>query len=68
LPSEARGHAPANGFNHANAHDALADVEATIFMTKFIRNNAPELWSAMIALASKSKALARLNNCEPMAL
>jgi exodeoxyribonuclease-1 len=25
--------APANGFNHENAHDALADVEATIFMS-----------------------------------
>jgi exodeoxyribonuclease-1 len=45
-----------------------ADVEATIFMAKLIRNSAPELWSAMIALASKSKALARLNNCEPVAL
>lgn len=60
--------APANGFAHANAHDALADVEATIFVAKLIRNSAAELWSTMMALASKRQALARLNDCELMVL
>jgi len=30
--------APANGFAHENAHDALADVEATIYMARLIRD------------------------------
>lgn len=30
--------APANGFAHQNAHDALADVEAAIHMAQLIRD------------------------------
>lgn len=32
--------APANGFSHPNAHDAMADVEATIFLARLIRKRA----------------------------
>lgn len=46
--------APANGFNHADAHEALSDVEATIFIARLIRERAPVLWSDMLALASKA--------------
>lgn len=45
--------APANGFSHENAHDALADVEATIFMTKKVASAAPELWKRLRNAAEK---------------
>lgn len=46
--------APANGFNHANAHDALADVEATIFICRKIMDTAPEIWSSFMRFSTKS--------------
>ncbi len=45
--------APANGFPHLNAHDALADVEATIFICKLVRDHASDLWSRFIQFAQK---------------
>lgn len=46
--------APANGFSHENAHDALADVEATIHMAKCVRERAPECWSRFVRFSSKA--------------
>ncbi len=46
--------APANGFAHDNAHDALADVEATIHMAKCIRERAPDCWSRFVRFSSKA--------------
>ena len=46
--------APANGFNHANAHDALADVEALIFLCRIVRDRAPQLWDRFLRFASKA--------------
>ena len=37
--------AQANGFTTHHAHDALGDVEATIFIANKIRDGAPLLWS-----------------------
>lgn len=48
--------APLNGFNHANAHDALADVEATIYLTRCIRERAPALWERFLRFATKASA------------
>jgi exodeoxyribonuclease I len=45
--------APANGFAHEHAHDALADVEATIFMTKKVAEGSPDLWRRMRNSAEK---------------
>jgi len=45
--------APANGFNHANAHDALADVEALIHLCRIVRDRCPELWARFQRFASK---------------
>ena len=45
--------APANGFDHANAHDALADVEATIFLCKLVKERCPELWARFLRYATK---------------
>lgn len=46
--------APANGFKHDKAHDALGDVEATIFVCKKIMEQAPEVWSAFMKFSTKS--------------
>jgi exodeoxyribonuclease I len=46
--------APANGFAHLNAHDALADVEATIHICRIIRDGAPDLWDAFLRFSSKA--------------
>jgi exodeoxyribonuclease-1 len=45
--------APANGFNHANAHDALADVEALIHLCRIVRDRCPVLWARFQRFASK---------------
>jgi exodeoxyribonuclease-1 len=45
--------APANGFDHAHAHDALADVEATIFMCRLVQERAPDVWSAFMRFTRK---------------
>jgi exodeoxyribonuclease-1 len=60
--------APANGFAHANAHDALADVEATIFLAKVIRAAAPGLWEEFMRLRGKPAVTARLNERGPFFL
>ena len=39
--------APANGFLHPNAHDAMADVEATIFLAKLMMEKTP--WVRSVA-------------------
>lgn len=45
--------APANGFDHSNAHDALADVEATIHVCRLIRDKATGLWAGAVRLSEK---------------
>ena len=49
--------APANGFNHANAHDAMADVEATIHMCRLMEERVPELWTGFVRYAQKTAAV-----------
>jgi exodeoxyribonuclease-1 len=60
--------APANGFNHDRAHDALADVEATIYMAKLVRTRTPHLWDAMMATANKNAAIDVLEENPALAL
>jgi exodeoxyribonuclease I len=47
------GLAPANGFAHDDAHEAISDVEATIHLSRLIRDYAPEVWDTMIGLTRK---------------
>ena len=49
--------APANGFDHSNAHDAMADVEATIHIGRIVREHAPDLWSDVVRFSQKAAAL-----------
>ena len=57
--------APLNGFAHDHAHDALADVEATIFLCRTIVEKAPELWSAFMRFSQKA-AVADHISSEPI--
>ena len=52
--------APANGFNGHNAHDALGDVEATIYMARLVKQRAPEIWNTMMPLAAKPRVIQRV--------
>ncbi|MEY8095828.1 exonuclease domain-containing protein [Falsihalocynthiibacter sp. S25ZX9] len=60
--------APANGFAHENAHDALADVEATIFIARLIRDRAPAVWNSLMPLVDKGEVTAQLASGEPKCL
>ena len=60
--------APANGFAHKNAHDALADVEATIYMARLIRDRAPAVWESLMPLTDKSAVQARVLSGQPLCL
>ena len=60
--------APANGFAHENAHDALADVEATIYMARLIRDRAPAVWKSLMPLVDKGAVTAALASGEPKGL
>ena len=58
--------APANGFAHENAHDALADVEATIFIFKKIRDGAPKLFKKLVDAGDKTNTSISLKSFLPM--
>ncbi len=60
--------APANGFAHENAHDALADVEATIFMACHIRDRAPAVWASLIPMIDKADVTRRVLSGAPQCL
>jgi len=49
--------APANGFKHDKAHDAMGDVEATIHLSRIMAEKAPDIWSAFMRF-STNKAVA----------
>jgi len=50
----------ANGidFKEEDAHDALADVRATLELAKLVRRRAPEIWEQMLNNSTKKTALA----------
>ena len=48
--------APQNGFAHENAHDAMADVEATIHIARIIKSQASDVWNQMLTTSSKRGA------------
>lgn len=51
----------ANRIEHSGAHDALADVVATIEMAKLIRREQPRLYDWLYQLRSKNKVLPLLD-------
>lgn len=50
----------ANGIGHADAHDALADVHATIAVAKLIKQHQPKLFNYLFEHRLKSQALGLL--------
>ena len=56
------GLAPANGFAHENAHDALADVEATIFIASLIMERCPDVWSSFMRFSTKAAVIDFVSN------
>jgi exodeoxyribonuclease-1 len=49
--------APANGFKHDRAHDAMGDVEATIFLCQLLADKAPHIWSSFMRYSSKAAVI-----------
>jgi exodeoxyribonuclease-1 len=58
--------APANGFAHENAHDALADVEATIFILNKIKTEDPAFFDELIKTHDKEYVGSLLRSFEPV--
>jgi exodeoxyribonuclease-1 len=58
----------ANGIGHENAHDALADVHATIAMARLIREHQPRLFDYFLTLRKKEqlKGLFDTRNLTPL--
>ena len=46
--------APANGYNHELAHDALDDVRATIHIARLLDDKAPDIWSTFMRFSNKA--------------
>lgn len=57
--------APLNGFVHDRAHDALADVEATIFLCRALVERAPDLWSSFMRFSQKAAVVDHISS-EPI--
>ncbi|SFV80696.1 Exodeoxyribonuclease I [hydrothermal vent metagenome] len=56
----------ANGIEHANAHDALADVRATISIAKIIKESQPQLFDYAFSLREKKTVERKIQLFEPM--
>lgn len=53
----------ANGIEHADAHDAMADVNATIAVAKLMRDKQPELFNYLFKIRDK-RAVQQMVNLE----
>ncbi|MBL7234200.1 exonuclease domain-containing protein [Komagataeibacter oboediens] len=60
--------APFNGFNAHHAHDAMGDVEATLFLARKLKTGFSELWEKLSGRASKSVISSLLDAGEPLFL
>ncbi len=53
--------APANGIEHSDAHDALADVRATIELARLIKKAQPRLYNYVFQLKHKAQVWGQLD-------
>ena len=53
--------APANGIEHSNAHDALADVRATIELARLLKKAQPRLYNYVFQLKHKAQVWGQLD-------
>ena len=58
--------AAANGLDTSRAHDALADVDATIAMARLVKTHQPKLWSWALNLRSRDRVDRMLGQGEPL--
>ncbi|SFV85560.1 Exodeoxyribonuclease I [hydrothermal vent metagenome] len=58
--------APANGIEHSDAHNALADVRATIAIAKIIKDTQPQLFKYAFSLREKKTVERKIQLFEPM--
>ncbi|WP_282362330.1 exodeoxyribonuclease I [Pseudomonas sp. PS01300] len=56
----------ANGIDHGQAHEALADVRATLAMARLIREKQPRLYAWLFQLRSKQKVLDQVRLLQPL--
>lgn len=56
----------ANGIEHSDAHDALADVRATIGIAKIIKETQPKLFDFAFSLRDKKTVESKIHMFEPM--
>jgi exodeoxyribonuclease-1 len=56
----------ANGIEHSEAHDALADVRATIAIAKIIQDTQPQLFEYAFSLRQKKTVEQKIKLFEPM--
>ena len=49
--------APANGFAHDAAHDAMGDTEATLYLCRLVRERVEGVWSNCVRFARKAAVL-----------
>ena len=57
-----------NGFAVHKAHDAVGDIEATIYIARRIADGDPTLWSEMLENRDKQKVQAKLETFQPVEL
>jgi exodeoxyribonuclease-1 len=58
--------APANGIEHADAHDALADVRATVAFARIMRAANPKLWNLALDMTDKRTVEKLLKSGKPL--
>ncbi len=58
----------ANGIEHAGAHDAMADVYATIELARLVRRQQPKLFDYLLQHRTKQRAAELLNLRQPRPL
>jgi exodeoxyribonuclease-1 len=56
----------ANGIEHSGAHDALADVRATLGLARLIRARQPRLFEYALSLRAKDRVRELLDKGEPL--
>ena len=56
----------ANGIEHTQAHDALADVRATLALARLVKERQPRLYDYLWTQRQKKAALARIRLLEPL--
>jgi len=59
--------APANGYSHTRAHDAIGDAEATLYLARLISERTPEVWSSAMRFSQKAAVIDFVTS-EPMFL